>query len=103
MALGLRDEWNKSRGVFKANPGSLLTALQRLERSGWLDTESKTAVGVPSTIGLLAQGGNNSRWRPVSGVAALLRLPGFSKQKDRYGVFATSNPGILVALQWPED
>ena len=28
-----------SRGVFKANPGSLLTALQRLERAGWVDAE----------------------------------------------------------------
>jgi len=28
-----------SRGVFKVNPGSLLTALQRLERNGWLDSE----------------------------------------------------------------
>ena len=28
-----------SRGVFKVNPGSLLTALQRLERQGWLDAE----------------------------------------------------------------
>ena len=28
-----------SRGVFKVNPGSLLTALQRLERAGWLDPE----------------------------------------------------------------
>ena len=28
-----------SRGVFKVNPGSLLTALQRLERSGWIDSE----------------------------------------------------------------
>jgi len=28
-----------SRGVFRVNPGSLLTALQRLERSGWLDAE----------------------------------------------------------------
>jgi PadR family transcriptional regulator, regulatory protein PadR len=30
-----------SRGVFKMNPGSLLTALQRLERAGWLDAEWK--------------------------------------------------------------
>ncbi|HEY3884826.1 MAG TPA: PadR family transcriptional regulator [Vicinamibacterales bacterium] len=34
-----------SRGVFKVNPGSLLTALQRLERSGaidaaWIQTEN---------------------------------------------------------------
>ena len=28
-----------SNGVFKVNPGSLLTALQRLERAGWLDAE----------------------------------------------------------------
>jgi hypothetical protein len=28
-----------SREVFKVNPGSLLTALQRLERQGWLDAE----------------------------------------------------------------
>ena len=28
-----------SRGSFKVNPGSLLTALQRLERAGWLDAE----------------------------------------------------------------
>jgi transcriptional regulator len=26
-----------SRGVFKVNPGSLLVALQRLERAGWVD------------------------------------------------------------------
>lgn len=28
-----------SGNVFKVNPGSLLTALQRLERAGWLDSE----------------------------------------------------------------
>jgi PadR family transcriptional regulator PadR len=28
-----------SRGVFTVNPGSLLVALQRLERAGWLDAE----------------------------------------------------------------
>ena len=28
-----------SRGVFKVNPGSLLTAFQRLERAGWLQSE----------------------------------------------------------------
>jgi len=28
-----------SRGVFKVNPGSLLTALQRLERAGLVDSE----------------------------------------------------------------
>ncbi len=26
-----------TRGVFKVNPGSLLTALQRMERRGWID------------------------------------------------------------------
>src|ERR671935_2084694 len=28
-----------SRGVFKVNPGSLLVALQRLERAGWIDAD----------------------------------------------------------------
>jgi PadR family transcriptional regulator, regulatory protein PadR len=28
-----------SRGVFKVNPGSLLTAFQRLERMWWLESE----------------------------------------------------------------
>jgi PadR family transcriptional regulator PadR len=28
-----------SRNVFKVNPGSLLVALKRLERAGWLDAE----------------------------------------------------------------
>jgi len=28
-----------SRAVFKVNPGSLLTALQRLENAGWLESE----------------------------------------------------------------
>ncbi len=28
-----------SRGVFKVNPGSLLTALKRLERAGWLNAQ----------------------------------------------------------------
>jgi transcriptional regulator len=31
-----------SRGVFKVNPGSLLVALQRLQRAGWLDAEWRT-------------------------------------------------------------
>lgn len=33
-----------SRGVFKVNPGSLLTALQRLERAGLLDAEWRQTV-----------------------------------------------------------
>lgn len=28
-----------TRGVFRVNPGSLLTALRRMERAGWLDAE----------------------------------------------------------------
>ncbi len=28
-----------SRDVFKVNPGSLLTALERLERAGWVDAD----------------------------------------------------------------
>src|SRR5207244_13349957 len=36
-----------SRGVFKVNPGSLLTALQRLERAGWLDAEWRQTENSP--------------------------------------------------------
>lgn len=36
--IGRRIE-QTTRGVFKVNPGSLLTALHRLERAGWLDAE----------------------------------------------------------------
>jgi transcriptional regulator len=32
-----------SRGVFKVNPGSLLTAFKRLERDGYLDAEWRTS------------------------------------------------------------
>jgi len=40
MASVSRAELSRfSRGVFKVNPGSLLTAFQRLERLGWLDSE----------------------------------------------------------------
>jgi PadR family transcriptional regulator PadR len=38
FGIGRRVE-QVARGVFKVNPGSLLTALQRLERAGWLDSE----------------------------------------------------------------
>src|SRR5688572_10866824 len=41
FGIGRRIE-QVSRGVFKINPGSLLTALQRLERAGWLDAEWRT-------------------------------------------------------------
>ena len=37
FGIGRRVE-QVSRGVFKVNPGSLLTALQRLERAGWIDS-----------------------------------------------------------------
>ncbi len=33
-----------SRGVFKINPGSLFTALARLERAGWLDADWRTTA-----------------------------------------------------------
>ncbi|MGH9476409.1 MAG: PadR family transcriptional regulator [Terriglobales bacterium] len=37
FGIGRRVE-QVSQGVFKVNPGSLLVALQRLERAGWLDS-----------------------------------------------------------------
>ncbi len=39
--IGLRIE-QLSKGVFRINPGSLLPALRRLERAGWLASEWRT-------------------------------------------------------------
>ena len=70
-----------SRGVFKVNPGSLLTALQRLERAGWLDAEwhdtenSRRAKYYALTrAGLKQLNAETADWnRRVSAVARLLK------------------------------
>ena len=70
-----------SRGVFKVNPGSLLTALQRLERAGWLDVEwrdtenSRRAKYYSLTrAGLKQLDAETADWnRRVSAVARLLK------------------------------
>ena len=70
-----------SRGVFKVNPGSLLTALQRLERAGWLDAEwrdtenSRRAKYYALTrAGLKQLDAETADWnRRVSAVARLLQ------------------------------
>jgi PadR family transcriptional regulator len=73
-----------SRGVFKVNPGSLLTALQRLERAGWLDAEwrdtenSRRAKYYALTrAGLKQLDAETADWnRRVSAVARLLKAEG---------------------------
>ena len=70
-----------SRGVFKVNPGSLLTALQRLERAGWLDAEWRdTENARRAKYYALARAGRKqldeetADWnRRVSAVARLLK------------------------------
>jgi len=70
-----------SRGVFKVNPGSLLTALQRLERAGWLDAEwrdtenSRRAKYYALTrAGIKQLDAETAEWnRRVSAVARLLK------------------------------
>lgn len=70
-----------SRGVFKVNPGSLLTALQRLERAGWLDAEwQHTASGRRARIYTLTRAGRKqleretADWsRRTKAIARLLR------------------------------
>ena len=70
-----------SRGVFKVNPGSLLTALQRLERGGWLDAEwQHTENSRRARIYRLTRAGRRrldedaADWsRRVSAVARLLK------------------------------
>ena len=73
-----------SRGVFKVNPGSLLTALQRLERAGWLDAEwRQTENSRRAKFYTLTRAGRKqlelatADWsRRVTAVARLLRAEG---------------------------
>src|SRR5437660_11999641 len=73
-----------SRGVFKVNPGSLLTALQRLERAGWLDAEwRQTPNSRRAKIYTLTRAGRKqldtetADWnRRASAIARLLKAEG---------------------------
>ena len=73
-----------SRGVFKVNPGSLLTAFQRLERAGWLDSEwRQTDNSRRAKFYSLTRAGRkqlahetNDWSRRVSAVARLLKAEG---------------------------
>jgi PadR family transcriptional regulator PadR len=73
-----------SRGVFKVNPGSLLTALQRLERAGWLDSEwRQTENSRRAKFYALTRAGKKqleletSDWtRRASAIARLLKAEG---------------------------
>jgi len=73
-----------SRGVFKINPGSLLTAFQRLERAGWLDAEwRQTDNSRRAKFYALTRSGRKqleaetTDWmRRVSAVARLLKAEG---------------------------
>lgn len=73
-----------SRGVFKVNPGSLLTAFQRLERAGLLDAEwRQTENARRAKFYALTRAGRKqlevetADWtRRVSAVARLLKAEG---------------------------
>jgi PadR family transcriptional regulator PadR len=73
-----------SRGVFKVNPGSLLTALERLDRAGWLDAEwRQTESSRRAKFYTLTRTGrkqleaSTADWtRRVAAVARLLRTEG---------------------------
>lgn len=70
-----------SQDVFKINPGSLLTALQRLERVGWLDAEwcvtensRRAKVYKLTPVGRKHLGHETADWsRRVSAISRLLR------------------------------
>ena len=62
-----------SRGVFKVNPGSLLTAFQRLERAGMARRRvaaDRQLRAARSSTRSRAPGGSSSRSRPRTGRAA---------------------------------
>ena len=73
-----------SRGVFRVNPGSLLTALKRLERAGWLDAEwRETPNSRRAKFYTLTRSGRRqlevqtAEWtRRASAVARLLKAEG---------------------------
>jgi transcriptional regulator len=73
-----------SRGVFKVNPGSLLTAFQRLERAGVNDADLRqTDAGRRAKVFTLTATGRKrldvetANWtRRVSAVARLLKAEG---------------------------
>jgi transcriptional regulator len=73
-----------SREVFKVNPGSLLTALNRLERAGWLDAEwRQTANSRRAKYYTLTRTGRRqleletSDWaRRASAIARILKAEG---------------------------
>jgi PadR family transcriptional regulator PadR len=73
-----------SQGVFKVNPGSLLTAFQRLERASFLDAEwRQTENGRRAKFYALTRAGRKrldietADWaRRVSAVARLLKTTG---------------------------
>jgi transcriptional regulator len=73
-----------SKGVFKVNPGSLLTAFQRLERAGFLDAEwRQTENGRRAKFYALTRSGRKqldietADWaRRVSAVSRLLKADG---------------------------
>ena len=73
-----------SRGVFKVNPGSLLTALQRLERAGWIDAEWRSTENARraryyrlTRSGVRQLEVETADWtRRVSAIARLLKAEG---------------------------
>ena len=73
-----------SRGVFKVNPGSLMVALQRLERAGWVDAEwTQTENSRRARIYTLTRSGGKrleeetADWnRRAAAVARLLKAEG---------------------------
>jgi transcriptional regulator len=73
-----------SRGVFKVNPGSLLVALQRLERDGCVDAEWRTTENARrARVYALTSAGRKrldreaADWtRRAAAVARLLRAEG---------------------------
>jgi PadR family transcriptional regulator PadR len=73
-----------SRGVFKVNPGSLLTAFQRMERAGLIDAEWRQTENARrakyyslTRAGRRQLGAETEGWaRRVSAVARLLNAEG---------------------------
>ena len=97
-----------SRGVFKVNPGSLLTAFQRLERAGWLDAEWRvTENSRRAKFYSLTRAGRRGSpaQRPLAGERGqqpvdrrLRRSPGADTSPRRAGAARPASTATLGAL-----
>ena len=94
-----------SRGVFKVNPGSLLVALQRLERAGMVDGEwRQTENGRRARFYTLTRAGRRqldaetAQWTRRAG--AIARLQGADGVLILTDMFGGTPSNLAISVSW---